>query len=93
MLADQLSGSSDRAVSAWLSSNLSDGEREVMYESHALAAKDMPMLEPRRPAFLFLEVDDLDAVAGALSSHPVFLPRRETFYGATEIGFRYNSPT
>jgi hypothetical protein len=67
---------------------LSDGEREVMYESRELLAKDMPMLEPRRPSFLFIEVADLDALAGALSAHEVFLPRRETFYGATEIGFR-----
>lgn len=67
---------------------LSDGEREVMYESRELLAKDMPMLEPRRPSFLFVEVADLDALAGALSAHEMFLPRRETFYGATEIGFR-----
>jgi len=67
---------------------LSDGEREVMYESCALQARDMPMLGPRSPSFLFIEVGDLDAVAGALAAHEVFLPRRETFYGATEIGFR-----
>ena len=67
---------------------LSDGEREVMYESHALAAKDMPMLEHRRPSFLYLEVGDLDTVEAALAQFDVFLPRRETFYGATELGFR-----
>lgn len=67
---------------------LSDGEREVMYESRSLAGRDMPMLEPQRQSFLFIEVHDLDAVTDALGAHEVFLPRRETFYGATEIGFR-----
>ena len=34
VVADQFSGSSDRAVSAWLSSNLTDGERTALRAMH-----------------------------------------------------------
>ncbi|HJU76079.1 MAG TPA: VOC family protein [Gemmatimonadaceae bacterium] len=37
---------------------------------------------------LFVEVTDLDAAARAITGAPVFMERRETFYGMTEIGVR-----
>lgn len=37
---------------------------------------------------LFVEVDDIDALAAALEGCEVVAPRHDTFYGATEIGYR-----
>ena len=37
--------------------------------------------------FLFMSVADVDAAAKALGDATLFLPKRDTFYGATEIGF------
>ncbi|MET0331322.1 MAG: VOC family protein, partial [Dyella sp.] len=39
-------------------------------------------------SFLFIEVDDIDALAIALANDPIVVPRHSTFYGATEIGYR-----
>jgi hypothetical protein len=33
-------------------------------------------------------VDNLDAIAVALHGFEIVMPRRETFYGSTEIGYR-----
>lgn len=38
--------------------------------------------------FLFVEVADIDATAAALEGVEVVAPRHDTFYGATEIGYR-----
>lgn len=37
---------------------------------------------------LFMSVADLDAAERALAGYDVALPRRDTFYGTTEIGWR-----
>jgi uncharacterized glyoxalase superfamily protein PhnB len=37
---------------------------------------------------LFVEVDDIDALARSLEGFEIVAPRHETFYGATEIGYR-----
>jgi uncharacterized glyoxalase superfamily protein PhnB len=42
----------------------------------------------RGPTFLYVEVDDLDAVIAALKGVPVVMPVRTTFYGAKEIGVK-----
>jgi glyoxalase/bleomycin resistance protein/dioxygenase superfamily protein len=62
---------------------------EVMYQSRASVKKDVPALAdlPSRAA-LYLEVNDLDAVAKAVKGAPVVVPRRKTPYGAEEIGVR-----
>jgi hypothetical protein len=39
------------------------------------------------PSFLFVEVPDIDAIAAALDGENIVMPRRKTFYGATEIGY------
>ena len=70
---------------------LSDGRTELMYQTHASIADDMPALAAdakRGLAFLFIEVDDIDAVEQALAGHPRVFARRQTFYGATEVGIR-----
>jgi uncharacterized glyoxalase superfamily protein PhnB len=62
---------------------------EVMYQSRASVMKDVPDLvdQPTRAA-LYLEVNDLDAVARAVRGAEVVVPRRKTFYGAEELGVR-----
>lgn len=65
---------------------------EVMYGTWAWLAEDMPALAARASraerSFLFLEVRDVAAVEAALPHGERFLERRETFYGAIEIGLR-----
>ena len=39
-------------------------------------------------SFLFVEVDDIDCLAAALEGCTIVAPRHQTFYGATEIGYR-----
>ena len=68
---------------------LTSGNTEVMYQTRSSLAADMPgVAEAVLATSLFVEVSDLAAVESALADEPVFLARRETFYGSTEIGFR-----
>jgi hypothetical protein len=63
---------------------------EVMYQTRASVAADLPALAsvPMGGTFLFLEVLDLNAVIDAVGNAPVIFPRRKTFYGMEEIGIR-----
>lgn len=70
---------------------LTDGRTEVMYQTFASIEADVPALADASRqgyAFLFVEVDDIDAIDRALAGRMIVLPRRTTFYGATEIGYR-----
>jgi len=60
---------------------------QVMYQTVASIAADVPPLAkvPQRGTFLFIEVDDLDAIAKSLRGVPLVVPRRKTFYGSEEI--------
>lgn len=66
--------------------------RGVMLQTRSSARSDMEGADARifegSGTFLFMSVADVDAAARALEGYEVFLPKRETFYGATEIGFR-----
>jgi hypothetical protein len=64
------------------------GDVEVMYQTHANLAHDLPALGPLPlgPAVLYLEVDDLDGLD--LDGVEVLVPRRVASYGATEIWVR-----
>lgn len=66
---------------------LVNGDIELMYQTRASVSDDVPSLaqSPMRGSFLFVEVDDLDAVERALSGVTPVVPRRKTFYGADEI--------
>lgn len=66
---------------------LQSGTIEIMYQTRASVAEDIPSLasSPMRGSFLFVEVPDLDAVERALSGAEKVVPRRKTFYGADEI--------
>ena len=70
---------------------LQQGNVEVMYQSYASVEKDMPAIAAdvrRGPTFLYIEVENLDALKPALQSAEVYMPERQTFYGAREIGVR-----
>jgi hypothetical protein len=70
----------------------SDSGLGVMLQTRSSARADMDGTDPaifdRSGTFLFMSVADVDAAARALDGHDQFLSRRETFYGATEVGFR-----
>lgn len=69
---------------------LAHGSIEVMLQSRASLAKDIPALAKGSlaPTFLYIEVADLDEIARRLDGVEVVVPRRKTFYGALEIGVR-----
>ncbi len=62
---------------------------ELMLQSRRSVREDVPALadEPNR-SILFVEVDDIDALERAVAGEEVVVPRRTTFYGATEIVVR-----
>jgi uncharacterized glyoxalase superfamily protein PhnB len=66
---------------------LAKGGVEIMYQTRASVSSDIPALAdtPMRGSFLFIEVDDLDAVERALTGIAPVIPRRQTFYGADEL--------
>jgi uncharacterized glyoxalase superfamily protein PhnB len=62
---------------------------EVMYQSRASAAADVPaMAEGAAGTALFIEVSDVAAVERAMAGVEIVVPRRQTFYGMDEIGVR-----
>jgi hypothetical protein len=63
---------------------------EVMYQTLASVAKDVPAMASRAAGQtnLFVEVESIDDAEQAVKGLPVVFPRRKTFYGATEIGVR-----
>lgn len=68
---------------------LQKGGVELMYQSRASVAADLPALaEGPYRTVLFLEVDDLDEVERAIDGVEIVQPRRTTFYGMAEIGVR-----
>ena len=64
------------------------GDVEIMYQSRASVQKDVPSFATRSlgQTNLFVEVSDLGAIERSLRGVKVALPKRTTFYGATEIG-------
>ena len=70
---------------------LTNGSVELMYQTTAMLEKDSAAHAVRLDGdktFLFIEVDDIGALAKALDGFEVVMPERETFYGSTEIGYR-----
>jgi uncharacterized glyoxalase superfamily protein PhnB len=72
---------------------LARGNVEIMYQSRESIAKDMPSLAAAvagsaSPHAMYIEVSDIDDVERRLAGWDVVVPRRTTFYGATEIGVR-----
>jgi uncharacterized glyoxalase superfamily protein PhnB len=69
---------------------LQKGSTEIMYQSYASVAEDVPVLAEieKGPTFLYIEVDDLDAVVQALKTAKIVQPERTAFYGMREVGFQ-----
>lgn len=69
---------------------LQKGSTEVMYQSYASLEEDMPLIAETRkgPTFLYIEVDNLDAVVNALKDSKIVQPERTAFYGMREVGFQ-----
>ena len=69
---------------------LQKGSTEVMYQSLASLAADMPLIAETQkgPTFLYIEVDNLDAVLNALKDSKIVQPERTAFYGMREVGFQ-----
>jgi len=70
---------------------LTNGVVELMYETKAMLLKDSAahaVAFDDDKTFLFVEVNDIDAIASALNGFEIVMPRRETFYGSVEIGYR-----
>jgi uncharacterized glyoxalase superfamily protein PhnB len=69
---------------------LQKGAVELMYQTRASLAADLPALvdEVGGVAALFIEVDGVDEVERALQGAEVVVPRRQTFYGMDEIFVR-----
>jgi uncharacterized glyoxalase superfamily protein PhnB len=70
---------------------LQKGGTEIMYQSYASVEKDMPAITSQAckgPSFLYIEVENLDAVKDAVKGAEVYMTERTTFYGAREIGIQ-----
>ncbi len=68
---------------------LRNGPVEVMYQTRASVAKDVPkMADFPSSSILYIHVTNLDEVIAAVAGAPVLIPKRTTFYGATEYGVR-----
>jgi len=69
--------------------SLNKGATEVMYQTYSSVEKDAPpsMAAAARkgPTYLYIEVDNLDAVLGALKDMPKVMPERTAFYGMREF--------
>jgi uncharacterized glyoxalase superfamily protein PhnB len=64
---------------------------EIMYQSFASVDKDNAstgQAARKGPAFLYIEVENLDALVAAVMGAEVIMPVRTTFYGAKEIGIK-----
>ena len=70
---------------------LQKGTTDVMYQSYASLGEDMPLISEaarKGPTFLYIEVDNLDAVLMALQSFKIVQPERTAFYGMREVGYQ-----
>jgi uncharacterized glyoxalase superfamily protein PhnB len=70
---------------------LQKGSTEVMYQSYASLGEDVPLVAEaarKGPTFLYIEVDNLDAVLTALKNSRIVQPERTAFYGMREVGYQ-----
>jgi uncharacterized glyoxalase superfamily protein PhnB len=65
------------------------GAAEVMYQTYSSVEKDAPAsmsaLARKGPTYLYMEVDDLDAVLAAMQDVNIVMPVRTAFYGLREF--------
>jgi uncharacterized glyoxalase superfamily protein PhnB len=69
--------------------DLQKGTVEVMYQTYASVDKDAPpemrAAARKGPTYLYLEVDNLDAVLAAMKDVKKVMPERTAFYGMREF--------
>ena len=65
------------------------GLAEVMYQTYSSVEKDAPKevagTAGKGPTYLYLEVDDLDAILAAMKDVRIVMPERTAFYGMKEF--------
>ena len=65
------------------------GAAEVMYQTYASVEKDAPKevaaTAGKGPSYLYMEVDNLDAVLAAMKDVKLVMPVRTAFYGMREF--------
>jgi uncharacterized glyoxalase superfamily protein PhnB len=65
------------------------GAAEVMYQTYASVEKDAPKevsaTAGKGPTYLYMEVDNLDAVLAAMKDVKIVMPVRTAFYGMKEF--------
>jgi uncharacterized glyoxalase superfamily protein PhnB len=73
------------------------GTTEVMYQTYASVEKDAPpsmSAEARKgPTYLYIEVDNLDAVLAAVKDVKIVMPVRTAFYGMKEFSVQNPAAT
>lgn len=70
---------------------LSRDSTEIMYQTYRSLKEDVPALVREAKAstnMIFVKVGDIKDVIKSLERFEVVIPRRTTFYGADEIGYR-----
>jgi uncharacterized glyoxalase superfamily protein PhnB len=67
---------------------LNRGGVDVMYQSKASVAGDLPQLAGGgERAVLYFQVENIEDLEGKMAGLEPVIPMRQTFYGAAEIGF------
>jgi len=64
------------------------GPAEVMYQTYSSVEKDAPRdmaAAAKGPTYLYMEVDDLDAVLASSKGMKIVMPLRTAFYGMREF--------
>ena len=69
---------------------LSKGHVEIMLQSRASLAKDLPMLSvgALAPSVVYLGVTDFNEIASKLNASEIVVPKRTTYYGMDEVWVR-----
>jgi len=69
---------------------LTKGHVEIMLQSRASLAKDLPLLSvgAMAPAVVYMGVTNLEEIASKLSPTEIMVPKRSTEYGMEEIWVR-----
>jgi uncharacterized glyoxalase superfamily protein PhnB len=66
------------------------GHVEIMIQSRASLAKDLPMLSvgAMTPSVVYVGVTDLQEIASKIGATEIVVPKRTTYYGMEEIWVR-----
>jgi len=69
---------------------VSKGHVEIMLQSRASLAKDLPVLSigAMTPSVVYVGVTDINEIAAKLGATEIIVPRRTTYYGMDEVWVR-----